>query len=90
MALPELPSSAEWGWERKGTCVDNAATSPTKLLRAHSLFLQEGLQGVVQVFKSKPSVYSPVRLWWRLLPLGMDQYWIQAISVAFRFESNYY
>ena len=86
LALQELPSPAEWGWEwSMEPCVDNVATSPAKLLRADPLFLQKGLQRVVQVFKSKPSVYSSVCLWWRLLPPGKGQYWacIQAMSVTF-------
>lgn len=56
---PELPSPAEWGRERNGQWKPVwaiVATSPTKLLRAYPLFLQEGLQRVVQVFKSKCSV----------------------------------
>ena len=52
------------------TSVGNVATSPKKLLRAHPLFLQEGSQRFVQVFKSRRSVYSSVCLRWRLLPLG--------------------
>ena len=52
------------------TSVGNVVTSPKKLLRAHPLFLQEDPQRFVQVFESKRSVYSSVRVRWRLLPLG--------------------
>lgn len=60
------------GWPLDAS-VDNLGTSPGKLLRVNSLLLQEGVQRIVQVYESKPSMHSSVFLWWKLLELRKGQ-----------------
>ncbi|KAK3747214.1 hypothetical protein QZH41_014645, partial [Actinostola sp. cb2023] len=72
VALPELPSPSEWGWEKDEFWRPVWTTLPQAQQSCYEtdpLFLQEGLPRVVQVFQIQFAVYSFVRLRWKLLQL---------------------